>query len=118
MPAALEGYVRIVLDESAPMLVLLRQAAARDRAGYVRLLLAAEGMTGTKIARESPTLSRRGEARSCSHRMGHASVVATPRRSSEPRSAAAWTGHNGHGVTGLAGLLALHDGMRVVIERG
>jgi LuxR family maltose regulon positive regulatory protein len=31
--AAPEGYVRIFLDEGAPMLALLRQAAARDHAG-------------------------------------------------------------------------------------
>jgi LuxR family maltose regulon positive regulatory protein len=44
--AAPEGYVRIFLDEGAPMLALLRQAAAQGIApGYVRtLLVAGDGM--------------------------------------------------------------------------
>src|SRR5205823_295687 len=42
--AAPEGYVRIFLDEGAPMLALLRQAAARGIVpGYVRTLLAGGG---------------------------------------------------------------------------
>jgi LuxR family maltose regulon positive regulatory protein len=42
--AAPEGYVRIFLDEGAPMLALLRQAAARGiMPGYVRTLLAGGG---------------------------------------------------------------------------
>ena len=42
--AAPEGYVRIFLDEGAPMLALLRQVAARGIVpGYVRTLLAGGG---------------------------------------------------------------------------
>jgi LuxR family maltose regulon positive regulatory protein len=42
--AAPEGYVRNFLDEGAPMLALLRQAAARGiMPGYVRTLLAGGG---------------------------------------------------------------------------
>jgi hypothetical protein len=42
--AAPEGYVRIFLDEGAPMLALLRQAAVQGiMPGYVRTLLAGGG---------------------------------------------------------------------------
>jgi LuxR family maltose regulon positive regulatory protein len=47
MLAEPEGYVRLFMDEGAPMLALLRQAHARGMApGYVTTLLAASGWQG------------------------------------------------------------------------
>ena len=44
MLAAPEGYIRLFVDEGAPMLILLRQAHARSRVlGYVATLLRAFG---------------------------------------------------------------------------
>jgi LuxR family maltose regulon positive regulatory protein len=57
VPAEPEGYIRLFVDEGAPMLVLLRQAHARSRVpGYVASLL---GVFGEQHASDLPLSSAR-----------------------------------------------------------
>jgi len=62
-----EGYVRLFVDEGAPMVALLRQARARDVApAYVATLLAACGATSRQPRRRLPCSSSRSARASSS----------------------------------------------------